>query len=86
MIKNGILIKLSTLEGTFTSNDATILGGKNSLLSDDKTALFVALKSNIDIERENFSYTFIWGGYKRLFNASTELNNYILYTLNEIKK
>lgn len=86
MIKNGILIKLSTLEGTFTSNDATILGGKKSLLSDDKTALFVALKSNIDIERENFSYTFIWGGYKRLFNASTELNNYILYTLNEIKK
>lgn len=28
MIKNGILIKLSTLEGTFTSNDATILGGQ----------------------------------------------------------
>lgn len=45
MIKNGILIKLSTLEGTFTSNDSTILGGKNSLLSDDKTAIFVALKT-----------------------------------------
>ena len=46
----------------------------------------LASKINIDIERENFSYTFIWGGYKRLFNDSTELNNYILYTLNEIKK
>ena len=46
----------------------------------------LASKINIDIERENFSYTFIWGGYKRLFNDSTELSNYILYTLNEIKK
>ena len=45
MIKNGILIKVTSLEGTFTSNDATILGGKNSLLSDDKRDLFVALKS-----------------------------------------
>lgn len=46
----------------------------------------LASKINIDIYRENFSYTFIWGGYKRPFNDSTELNNYILYTLNEIKK
>lgn len=28
MIKNGILIKATSLEGTFTSNDATILGAK----------------------------------------------------------
>lgn len=48
MIKNGILIKLSALEGTLSGNDATILGGKNSLLSDDRTALFVALKSPYD--------------------------------------
>lgn len=27
MIKNGILIKATSLDGTFTNNDATILGG-----------------------------------------------------------
>ena len=35
---------------------------------------------------DKVSYSFIWGGYKRLFNNSTELNNYILCTLNEKKK
>jgi len=48
MVKNGILIKLSTLEGTFTSNDKTILGSKNSLFSDDKRDLYVALKNPYD--------------------------------------
>lgn len=92
MIKNGILIKLSALEGTFTSNDKTILGGKNSLLSDDKTALFVALKTltisgnSCNGHQGKTSGSHIWGGHKRLFNDSTELNNYILETLNEIKK
>lgn len=28
MIKNGILIKATSLDGTFTNNDATILGGQ----------------------------------------------------------
>lgn len=45
MVKNGILIQVTSLEGTFSSNDATILGGKNSLLSDNKRGLFVAQKS-----------------------------------------
>lgn len=76
MIKNGILIKATSLEGTFTSNDATILGGKNSLLSDDKTSLFVALKSNYDfgkflrrVSKENIgkSYTFYF--YANLING-----------------
>lgn len=66
MIKNGILINATSLEGTFTSNDATILGGKNSLLSDDKTSIFVALKNPYDfgkflqrVSKENIgkSYT-----------------------------
>lgn len=48
MIKNGLLIKATSLEGTFTGNDAAILGGKNSLLSDDNTAIFVALKNPYD--------------------------------------
>lgn len=48
MIKNGIPIKLSALEGTFTDNDEAISGGRNSLLPDDKTALSVALKSDCD--------------------------------------
>lgn len=57
-------------------------------LSSRKTLNFIDLASkiSIDIEREKFSFTLIWGGYKRLFNDSTELNNYILETLNEIKK
>ena len=76
MIKNGILIKLSALEGTFSSNDATILGGKNSLLSDDKTALFVALKSPYDFgeflqraSKENIGKSYTCYFYANLING-----------------
>lgn len=76
MIKNGILIKLSTLEGTFSSNDATILGGKNSLLSDDKRDLFVALKSNYDfgkflqrVSKENIGKSYTCYFYANLING-----------------
>lgn len=76
MIKNGILIKLSTLEGTFSSNDATILGGKNSLLSDDKRGLFVALKSNYDfgeflqrVSKENIGKSYTCYFYANLING-----------------
>lgn len=76
MIKNGILIKVTSLEGTFTSNDATILGGKNSLLSDDKAALFVALKSNYDfgkflqrVSKENIGKSYTCYFYANLINS-----------------
>lgn len=76
MIKNGILIKLSALERTFSSNDATILGGKNSLLSDDKRALFVALKSNYDfgkflqrVSKENIGKSYTCYFYANLING-----------------
>lgn len=70
----------------FTGNNRANVRYKG--LSSWETLNFIdsASKINIDIERENFSHTFIWGGYKRLFNDSAELNNYILDTLNEIKK
>lgn len=76
MIKNGILIKLSALEGTFSGNDATILGGKNSLLSDDKRDLFVALKSNYDfgkflqrVAKENIGKSYTCYFYANLING-----------------
>lgn len=76
MIKNGILIKATFLEGTFTSNDATILGGKNSLLSDDKTALFVALKNPYDfgkflqrVSKENIGKSYTCYFYANLING-----------------
>lgn len=76
MIKDGILIKLSALERTFSSNDATILGGKNSLLSDDKRDLFVALKSNYDfgkflqrVSKENIGKSYTCYFYANLING-----------------
>lgn len=76
MIKNGILIKATSLDGTFTSNDATILGGKNSLLSDDKRDLFVALKSNYDFgkflqraSKENIGKSYTCYFYANLING-----------------
>lgn len=76
MIKTGILIKVTSLEGTLTSNDATILGGKNSLLSDDKAALFVALKSNYDfgkflqrVSKENIGKSYTCYFYANLINS-----------------
>lgn len=76
MIKNGILIKLSALEETFSSNDATISGGKNSLLSDDKRDLFVALKSDYDfgefpqrVAKENLNDSYICYFYANLING-----------------
>lgn len=76
MIKNGILIKVTSLEGTFTSNDSTILGGKNSLLSDDKRDLFVALKSNYDfgkflqrVSKENIGKSYTCYFYANLING-----------------
>lgn len=76
MIKNGILIKVTSLEGTFTSNDSTILGGKNSLLSDDKRDLFVALKSNYDFgkflqraAKENIGKSYTCYFYANLING-----------------
>lgn len=76
MIKNGILIKLSALEGNILCNDATISGGKNSLLSDDKRDLFVALKSNYDfgkflqrVAKENLNNSYICYFYANLING-----------------
>lgn len=76
MIKNGILIKATSLGGVFISNDAAILGGKNSLLSDDKTAIFVALKSPYDFgkflqraSRENIGKSYICYFYANLING-----------------
>lgn len=76
MIKNGILIKLSALEGTFSSNNATILGGGDSLLSDDKRDLSVALKSNYDFgkflqraAKENLNNSYICCFYANLING-----------------
>lgn len=76
MIKNGILIKATSLEGTFTSNDAAILGGKNSLLSEDKIALFVALKSPYDfgkflqrVSKENIGKSYTCYFYANLING-----------------
>ena len=76
MIKNGILIRLSALGGTFSSKDATISGGKNSLLYDDKRDLFVALKSNYDFgkflrrsAKENLNDSYICYFYANLING-----------------
>lgn len=41
MIKNGILIKFTSLEGTLTDNDKTILGNKHAICSDDERELYV---------------------------------------------
>ena len=76
MIKNGVLIKLSTLEGTFTGNDKTILGGKNSLFSDDKRDLCVALKNPYDfgkflqrVSKENIGKSYTCYFYANLRNG-----------------
>lgn len=76
MIKNGILIKVTSLEGTFTGNDSTILGGKNSLLSDDNTVIFVALKNPYDfgkflqrVSKENIGKSYTCYFYANLING-----------------
>lgn len=76
MIKNGILIKATSLGEAFTSNDAAILGGKNSLLSDDKTAIFVALKTPYDfgefmqrVSKENIEKSYTCYFYANLING-----------------
>lgn len=76
MIKNGILIKLSALEGIFSGNDATILGGKNSLFSDDKRDLCVALKNPYDfgkflqrVSKENIGKSYTCCFYANLING-----------------
>nr|DAT80135.1 MAG TPA: hypothetical protein [Caudoviricetes sp.] len=76
MIKNGILIKVTSLEGIFYSNDATILGGKNSLLSDDKRDLYIALKNPYDfgkflqrVSKENIGKSYTCYFYANLING-----------------
>lgn len=76
MIKNGILIKVTSLEGTFTGNDSAILGGKNSLLSDDNTVIFVALKNPYDfgkflqrVSKENIGKSYTCYFYANLING-----------------
>lgn len=78
MIKNGILIKFTSLEGTLTDNDKTILGNKHAICSDDERELYVPLRDSYDLSefiqqvstrKENIdkSYTFYF--YAHLING-----------------
>jgi hypothetical protein len=48
MVKNGIIAKMSTVEGTLSERDKAMFRGTTYVCSDDKKDLYVTFKSTYD--------------------------------------
>lgn len=94
-VTSGELLKVNGNVYEFKTNEGIYLVKKrcnNSVhvhykgLNEDETlcAIDLMLKMAIDVEIDNFSYTFIWRNYKKTFDNSTELYKYMKNVLKEL--
>lgn len=49
MVKNGIIAKMSTVDGTFSERDKAMLRGTTYVCSDDKKDLYVTFKNSYEL-------------------------------------
>lgn len=76
MAKNGIIAKMSTVEGTLSERDKAMLRGATYVCSDDKKDLYVTFKSTYDFgkilqntPKKNLEKAYVCYFYAHLING-----------------